>query len=197
MIGKTIHIHTPHRNINCLMYIILHMYLRLQFVPESPRFLLLKGKEEKAKKVLALIARINCKQPLSGRLVTQEEKEKMLEEKRKERSSSANGITETASTETENITSVETEADLKDYGSVQDNKENELTADDDLVMMPSDSDSDLELLIVSDEHTNKRTLSLDKIKKIVKEKSTEYYHWFLLLFKNGWWRTTLILWYLW
>ena len=46
------------------------------FVPESARFYLVKGKEEKARKVIELIAKMNCKRPPSGRLVIQEDKEK-------------------------------------------------------------------------------------------------------------------------
>ena len=72
----------------------------LQLVPESPRYLILNGKEEKAKKVLALIAWVNCKQPLSGRLVTQEEKESLLEE-RNRLSSPANELAETSLMESE------------------------------------------------------------------------------------------------
>ena len=67
----------------------------MQLVPESPRYLVLTGQEEKAKKVLALMAWVNCKQPLSGRLVTQEEKEQLLEE-RKRLSSPENEIAETS-----------------------------------------------------------------------------------------------------
>ena len=54
-------------------------------MPESPRYLVLNGKESKAMKVLALIAKINHKPPLSGRLVTLEEKEQLLEERNKTR----------------------------------------------------------------------------------------------------------------
>ena len=40
-----------------------------------------RGKEEKARKVLALIAKLNCKPLPSGRLVTTEEKEQLLKER--------------------------------------------------------------------------------------------------------------------
>ena len=72
----------------------------MQLVPESPRYLVLTGKEEKAKKVLALMAWVNCKKPLSGRLVTQEEKERLLEE-RKQLSSPENEVAETSLMESE------------------------------------------------------------------------------------------------
>ena len=75
-------------------------------------------------------------------------------------------------TEIENITSGKAETELKDYGSISNKKDNEQTVDNGLVMIPSDED--LKLLIDSDENARKQTLSLDKIKKIVKEKSTEY-----------------------
>ena len=67
----------------------------MQLVPESPRYLVLTGQEEKAKKVLALMAWVNCKEPLSGRPVTQEEKERLMEE-RKRLSSPGNEIAETS-----------------------------------------------------------------------------------------------------
>ena len=51
------------------------------FVPESARFYLVKGKEEKAKKVIEQIAKMNCKRPPSGRLVIQEDKEKEIDMK--------------------------------------------------------------------------------------------------------------------
>ena len=166
----------------------------MQFVPESPRYLTLHGKEEKAKKVLALMSKLNCKQPLSGRLVTQEEKEQLLKERNKV-SSAENEIVETSMTEPEDQTG-EPEMELKDYGALPNEEENGQIAnnDNDLVAMSSDNESDQKLIIASDECTHRRTSSL---KGIIKEKAISYYHWFLLLFKNGWWRTTLLLWYLW
>ena len=35
------------------------------------------------------------------------------------------------------------------------------------------------------------------VRKTLRDKATNYIHWLLLLFKNGWWKTTLLLWYLW
>ena len=35
------------------------------------------------------------------------------------------------------------------------------------------------------------------VRKRIRDKAINYYHWFLLLFKKGWWKTTLLLWYLW
>ncbi|XP_064392353.1 synaptic vesicle 2-related protein-like isoform X2 [Halichondria panicea] len=46
------------------------------FIPESARFYIVKGKYAKAEKVIKLIARYNCKQPLQGVLVSFEEKER-------------------------------------------------------------------------------------------------------------------------
>ena len=95
------------------------------------------------------MAWINCKQPLSGKLVTQEEKEQLLEERKNGTSSTA---LEISVTEVEDITSGETEAG---HRTVPDKEENELTADNDLVVMSSDNESDQELLIISDNHTHK------------------------------------------
>ena len=53
------------------------LLLPVQFVPQSPRFLILHGQADKALSVLNLVARINCKPRLHGRLVTVEEKERM------------------------------------------------------------------------------------------------------------------------
>lgn len=51
------------------------------FVPESPRFYLVKGKLDKARKVIERVAWFNCKTAPPGRLVFQEEKDRMaLEE---------------------------------------------------------------------------------------------------------------------
>ena len=46
-------------------------------VPESARFYLVKGKPDKAQKVLKRVAFCNCKEMLVGRVVSQEEKEKI------------------------------------------------------------------------------------------------------------------------
>lgn len=53
------------------------MASHVQFVPQSPRFLILHGEADKALSVLNLVARINCKPRLQGCLVTVEEKERM------------------------------------------------------------------------------------------------------------------------
>ena len=54
-------------------------------------------------------------------------------------------------------------------------------------LISSDTESDSELLL--DEHTHRRTQITNKL--------INYYHWILILFNNGWWKTTLLLWYLW
>ena len=72
----------------------------------------------------------------------------------------------------------------------------EETVDNELTIISSDNESDSVLLLESNEHTH-RHVSQNHIKHVIKEKAVNYYHWFLLLFKNGWWKTTLILWYIW
>ena len=140
-----------------------------QLVPESPRYLIFKGKEEKAKKVLSLIAKLNHKQLPVGRLVTTEEKERLL----KERSPSPDEVAES------------TTGMLEDDETK--NAINGTLPNIDLTVISSDNESDSELLL--DEHTYRRKQIINKL--------VSYYHWILILFKNGWWRTTLLLWYLW
>ena len=159
-------------------------FVFLQFVPESPRYLVLNGKEDKAKKVLALIAKINCRPPLSGKLVTQEEKEQMLKERNQ--TPSPNQHVERSVAVSDN----EIEASNTSY-EIQPNKE-----DNELAGISSDNESDSVLLLEANEHTQ-RQVSPSHFKSFIKEKAISYYHWFLLLFKNGWWRTTLLLWYIW
>jgi len=122
--------------------------------------------------VLALIAKINCKPAPSGRLVTAEEKEQLL----KESTLPVNDVAVTAMVDDE-------EAEAKEYvnGKLPNMDDNELT-----VVSP-DNESDSELLL--DEQTHRRTWITTKL--------VNHYHWILILFKNGWWRTTLLLWYLW
>ncbi|XP_065892909.1 putative transporter svop-1 [Dysidea avara] len=148
---------------------LLVMILLFPLIPESPRYLVFHGKEEKAKKVLALIAKINRKPVPIGRLVTAEEKEQLL----KERALSLKDVTE--------MDDEETEAKEAVNGTLPNIDNN------DLAIISSDNESDSELLL--DEHTHRRKQIINKL--------VNYYHWILILFKNGWWRTTLLLWFLW
>ena len=73
-----------------------------------------------------------------------------------------------------------------------------MVANGDVVLMSSDNnDSDRELLIASDKCTHRRTGFQMRIKQKIKEKAITYYHWSLILFQKGYWRTTLLLWYIW
>ena len=122
--------------------------------------------------MLSLIAKVNCKQLPDGRLVTAEEKEKLL----KERSPLPDEITVSTTT------MLDDEAETKEISGTLPNMDS-----NDLTVISSDNDSDSELLL--DEHTQRRKQIINKL--------VNYYHWILILFKNGWWRTTLLLWYLW
>ena len=51
------------------------VYNYTQIVPESPRYLVLKGQTRKAQSLLAKIARFNCKPSLSARLKSEGTKE--------------------------------------------------------------------------------------------------------------------------
>ena len=164
----------------------------LQLVPESPRYLIFHGKEEKAKKVLEYIAWVNCRPTFSGRLVTQEKKEQLTEE-RNRMSPHASEIIETSMMESESPTN-DIETEPEDNRTLPNMEEScqQTIADNDIT-----NDSDHGLLIASDECTHRRTLSRIHIKQKIKEKAITCYHWFLILFKNGYWKTTLLLWYLW
>ena len=100
---------------------------------------------------------------------------------------------ETSMVESESSTN-DIETEPKDYGTLPSTKESfhQTIMDSDVT-----NDSDHELLIASDECTHRRTLSRIHIKQKIKEKAITYYHWFLILFKNGYWKTTPLLWYLW
>ena len=161
-------------------------------MPESPRYLVLHGKEEKAIRVLAMISKINCKPMLSGRLVTLEEKRRLQLEKDRECSSSTS-IQSSYSSSSD--TPVKDILEDTEYEILQDE------AKDDKIVnnkIPPDIVSDVELLLVSsNDYTHQETLSCTHIKSVTKRKAVGYFHWFMILFKNGYWRTTLLLWYLW
>ena len=160
-------------------------------MPESPRYLVLKGKENKAKKVLALIAKINCRPPLSGRLVTVEEKEQLLEERNQTSVPDEQSELLVVRSDSHYI---ETEPESTSY-LTQPNKEK--SVDNELTVISSDNESDGEMLLASDDSACKRTLSWTYNKRFIKREMTKYYQWILILFKNGYWRTTVLLWYLW
>ena len=164
----------------------------LQLVPESPRYLIFHGKEKKAKKVLEYIAWVNCRPTFLGRLVTQEKKEQLIQEKNR-MFPHASEIIEIAVVESESPTN-DIVTEPKDYGTLPSTKE---SCHQSIIDSDVTNDSDHELLIASDECTHRRTLSRIHIKQMIKEKAITYYHWFLILFKNGYWKTTLLLWYLW
>ncbi|XP_065920567.1 putative transporter svop-1 [Dysidea avara] len=161
-------------------------------VPESPRYLIYRGMEEKAKKVLATVAKVNCKSISVGRLVTEEEKERLLKE-RNQNSVPTEDVVESVAVETEIDSTTETTSN----GTLPHARTIETT---ELTVVSSDNDSDSELLLDEDtqkQDTRRRTLSWSHGKKIVTIKLVSYYRWIQILFKNGWWKTTLLLWYLW
>ena len=151
-------------------------------------YLITRGKHSKAKKVLSLIAKMNCKQLPVGRLVTAEEKEQM----RKETSPPLNDIAAVSTVAAMKDINDELKCEMNEdisNGTLpnMDNRTVPNMDNDDLTMISSDNESDSELLL--DEHTHGRKQIINKL--------ANYYHWILILFKNGWWRTTLLLWYLW
>ena len=118
--------------------------------------------------MLSLIAKVNRKPMLTGRLVTAEEKEQLFKKR------NCSPLLEESETNGGDVS----------YGTLPDM---EISAMTDFTIVSSDNGSDSELLL--DEHTHRR--------KWITNKLVNYYHWVLILFKNGWWRTTLLLWFIW
>ena len=142
--------------------------------------------------MLAWIAKVNCSSLLSGRLITQEEKERLLQDGNVEISSDQRIKLPGAT-----LVNCTNEArpvirEKPNYGTLP-NKE-ELTNSEQGNDVSSVNESERELSLVSSENVCKQTLSCNEI---IKKKMANYYHWFLILFKKGYWKTTLLLWYLW
>ena len=85
----------------------------------------------------------------------------------------------------------EIEADNATHETQPNKEETELT------MMSPDDESDSELLLTTDDSIHKHKLSWKYSKVFVRNKATKYQQWFLILFKDGFWKTTLLLWYIW
>ena len=138
--------------------------------------------------MLALIAKLNCKPLPTGRLVTTEEKEQLLKERTQ--STPKNEAVESTST------IVEDEMETNSANGAINGTLPAFDATDLTAAVSSDNDSDSELLLT--EHVQYRQPDLwPHVKVAVKSKLQQYYHWMELLFRNGWWRTTLLLWYMW
>ena len=107
-------------------------------------------------------------------------------------------IIETSMTETEDE-ATKMEREPKEDVALLNEEENDsrMVANGDVVLMSSDDKSDRELLIASDECTHRQTDFYMRIQQKIKEKAITYYHWSRILFHKGYWRTTLLLWYIW
>ena len=166
-------------------------------MPESPRYLIYKGEEEKAKKVLTFVAKINCSRLIPGRLVTQEVKENVLKERSYLKAS--NGVMESSFTEVRRQSSSASNSGSS-YGALSGEETPPLEDETFNDGRPTIDMSDIRRLL-----ERSRTCSIDDynkcscfyLRKLIINKLVSYYHWILILFKNGWWRTTLLLWYLW
>ncbi|XP_065892907.1 synaptic vesicle 2-related protein-like isoform X2 [Dysidea avara] len=159
----------------------------LVFMPESPRYLIYKGEEDKAKKVLTLVAKINCSRLIPGRLVTQEVKENILKEQSYIAASSA--LVESSFYEDRRSTQNAVYGTTLAGDEASPHEDKEFTDDYPII----DKSDKSQTYSVSD--CNKCSWSY--MKKLIVNKLVSYYHWKLILFKNGWWRTTMLLWYLW
>ena len=142
--------------------------------------------------MLAWIARVNCSPPLSGRLVTQEEKERLLQERNL--GSLPNQAVKIPVT---SLVHQSSEArpvitERSNYGTLP--KMEESVNIEQHTDAPSIDESETDLPLISEENMHEQKLSC---KEIVIKKLVTYWQWFLILFKNGYWKTTLLLWYLW
>ena len=142
--------------------------------------------------MLAWIARVNCRLPVSGRLVTQEEKEQLLQERNLESS-----LDRTLKVPVTSLVGCSGEArpvikEATNYGTLP-NVEESVNSDQ-LADRSSVNESEMELSLISEGNIHEQKRSC---KEIVNERLVTYYQWFLILFKNEYWKTTLLLWYLW
>ena len=137
--------------------------------------------------MLAWIAKVNCRLPLSGRLITQEEKEQLL----------GSSSDQTLKVPVTSLVGCSGEArpvikEASNYGTLPNMEES--VNNGQLTDRSSKHDSESELSLISDGNMYEQKRSC---KEIIIVKLVMYYQWFLILFKNGYWKTTLLLWYLW
>ena len=157
--------------------------------------MIINGKEIKAKRVLALVARINCVQMMAGRLVTQEEKEELIRQRNPPIQDDARN-TFAESTFSERRHQRTSSGSTSSYGTLL-GEETPPLEDEVFNNHPIDMSEVRRLLSQSQCCADDEECSWLCVRKRIRVKVINYYHWFLLLFKNGWWKTTLLLWYLW
>ncbi|XP_065902879.1 synaptic vesicle 2-related protein-like isoform X2 [Dysidea avara] len=177
------------------------------FVPESPRYLVCKGRVDKAAAILSRAAKFNNTRLPQGRLVTLEEKEhhlQLLKEQQKKvlLSEATPGSCVTVDTMLEDsATANESDSDIAMVTGVRYRKETPdyvATVDDintDTVEMVSIvAESDKTELLSSPSSEDKET---SQHASWIKDMMYRHYHWLLILFKHGWWKTTMLLWFIW
>ena len=162
------------------MHLSIISFFIVQFAPESPWYLVLNHKEEEAKKILAMIAKTNCRPPLFGEVSYAGGKRRNGGQKNQ--LSSQNTLVQPSSAESD---SCPNEIEDNNPTSYLTQPSKEETVDNNLTVLSSDSESDNIQLLVSDENVHKQAFSQHCLKHIAKHKAINYYHWFLLLYKNG------------
>ena len=158
--------------------------------------MIINGKEAKAKRVLALVARINCVQMMAGRLVTQEVKEEFIRQRSQpvQKDASNTFIESTFSEHKHQRTS---SSSTSSYGTLL-GEETPPLEDEVFNNNHSIDMSEVQRLLSQSQCcADDEECSWLCVRKRIRDKMTNSYHWFLLLFKNGWWKTTLLLWYMW
>ncbi len=163
------------------------------FVPESARYYLVKGKNEEAMKVIQRVAKINCKKPLSGRLVIQEDKEKEMAQKEvvafRNGEVSLSDVTLTAFSN--NREEVE-DGDSGEPAIIACDEETEVrnvspTTDEFL------SDTESSQLLQEEENSGETPTIKKKAVSTLRAVLTQLSP----LFAKGMWRTTVLLWFIW
>ena len=132
---------------------------------------------------------------MAGRLVTQEEKEELIRQRNPPIQDDARN-TFAESTFSERRHQRTSSGSTSSYGTLL-GEETPPLEDEVFNNHAIDMSEVQRLLSQSQCCTDDEECSWLCVRKRIRVKVINYYHWFLLLFKNGWWKTTLLLWYLW
>ena len=139
-------------------------------------------------------------QAMTGRLVTQEEKEELIKQRSQlEQGKASNTFTETTFYE-HRQQRASSGSSTSSYGTVLGEETPPLEEEvfTNSIGHTIDVSEVQRLLLASSQCcVDDKECSWLCVRKTLRDKATNYFHWLLLLFKNGWWKTTLLLWYLW
>jgi len=158
--------------------------LLFPLVPESARFYLVKGKKDKARKVLEYIAKVNCQKLPPGKLIFKEEKDDCKPGADISKSSSMSESSECQKFGEEKLDTQKKET-FKQYEGSED--ETEAVAEDDQL------DAERKLLQESKDESRQNSSKRNKRSSKLADEAKK----FSLLFSNRMWITTLLLSFIW